>query len=186
MVCITTGGMPKAGAKVETILMPVGSGQVSPKQRRVLLAIGVKTLKQTPQPEALRNSADASTSDRFAWLRTRLAVERSFLAWTRTSVALIACGFAIVQFFQQMNGLAAVQPALLPEAPQDLGQTMIVIGVAILAVNIADYRKTIGYLHSGEFAQIAGAGGAGRPSLIYALLIALCCVGVFCFLAFLR
>src|SRR5262249_43401590 len=34
----------------------------------------------------------------FAWLRTRLAVERTLMSWLRTAVALIGFGFTIVQF----------------------------------------------------------------------------------------
>jgi putative membrane protein len=34
----------------------------------------------------------------FAWLRTRMALERTMMAWMRTAVSLIGFGFAIVQF----------------------------------------------------------------------------------------
>ena len=35
----------------------------------------------------------------FAWLRTRLAAERTMMAYMRTAVSLIGFGFAIFQFF---------------------------------------------------------------------------------------
>ena len=39
----------------------------------------------------------------FAWLRTRLALERTVMAWLRTAVSLIGFGFAIVQFLNTCN-----------------------------------------------------------------------------------
>ena len=39
-----------------------------------------------------------SADSHFAWIRTRLAVENTMLAYLRTSVSLIGFGFAIVQF----------------------------------------------------------------------------------------
>jgi putative membrane protein len=35
----------------------------------------------------------------FAWVRTRLSLERTMMSWLRTAVALIGFGFAIVQYF---------------------------------------------------------------------------------------
>ena len=46
------------------------------------------------------------TSDsHFAWLRTRLAVERTMMAYMRTSVALIGFGFTIFQFLQNVQAI---------------------------------------------------------------------------------
>ena len=43
---------------------------------------------------AVRFEVRASASDHFAWIRTRLALERTIMAWLRTAVALIGFGFA--------------------------------------------------------------------------------------------
>ena len=52
------------------------------------------------------------TSDsHFGWIRTRLAVDRTLLAWLRTSVSLIGFGFTIVQFFQRLQDASGVAPA---------------------------------------------------------------------------
>ena len=37
----------------------------------------------------------------FAWLRTRLSVERTMMSWVRTGTALIAFGFTTGQFFDR-------------------------------------------------------------------------------------
>src|SRR5215468_3174370 len=43
------------------------------------------------------------TSDsHFAWIRTRLSLERTLMSWLRTAVALIGFGFTIVQFLERL------------------------------------------------------------------------------------
>ena len=54
----------------------------------------------------------ATASDHFSWLRTRLSVERTMMSWVRTATGLIGFGFAIVQFFDRMQQMPGVAPAL--------------------------------------------------------------------------
>jgi len=54
-----------------------------------------------------RFAAEPSVSNNFAWLRTRMALERTLIAWVRTGIALIGFGFTIVQFFQRLQSIAA-------------------------------------------------------------------------------
>lgn len=56
--------------------------------------------------------ADAGTH--FAWLRTRMALERTLLAAIRTGTALIGFGFTIVQFFQRLSGHGERSDRTLP------------------------------------------------------------------------
>src|SRR5215467_10837116 len=89
------------------------------------------------QPNAPRVG---STADHFAWIRTRLALERTMMSWVRTAVALIGFGFTIVQFFVRLHtendGVAMVRP----EAPRYLGLALIATGVLVLLVSIVQYR----------------------------------------------
>ena len=56
------------------------------------------------------------TSDsHFGWIRTRMALERTPMAWVRTSVGLIGFGFTIVQFFQRFREMAGVAAPARPE-----------------------------------------------------------------------
>ena len=58
--------------------------------------------QQTAADNAARFEVRATASDHFAWVRTRLAVERTMMSWQRTAVALIGFGFAIVQYLQPL------------------------------------------------------------------------------------
>jgi len=45
-----------------------------------------------------RFDVHVTAESHFAWLRTRLAVERTMMAYMRTAVALIGFGFGLFQF----------------------------------------------------------------------------------------
>ena len=64
-----------------------------------------------------RFEVNATAQSHFAWLRTRLAVERTLMAWVRTAVSLIGFGFAIVQFFDRMDSCPGPVPPAIPEWP---------------------------------------------------------------------
>jgi len=127
------------------------------------------------------------TSDsHFGWIRTRLAVERTLLAWMRTSVALIGFGFTIVQFFQRLNSTEGVAPALRPQAPRQLGLALIACGVLSLVVAAYEYRKIVHYLWSDQFKVLAGIGTKGMAPVIaqspaITVIIAVLLIGVFAF-----
>ena len=61
-----------------------------------------------------RFEVKATASDHFSWLRTRLSVERTMMSWVRTAIALIGFGFTIVQFFERMQEMPGVAPAIFP------------------------------------------------------------------------
>src|SRR5271163_2072902 len=92
------------------------------------------------------------TSDsHFGWIRTRMALERTLMAWVRTGLALIGFGFTIVQFFQRLNDMQSVAPARRPEAPRDLGLALIAAGVLSLFISGGQYRRLVKYLWGNEF-----------------------------------
>ena len=75
-------------------------------------------------PAADRFDVRVTTDSHFAWLRTRMALERTMMAWMRTAVSLIGFGFAIVQFFNHLSQIPGTQ-AHLPNVPYYLGLCLI-------------------------------------------------------------
>ena len=118
----------------------------------------------------------------FAWLRTRLSVERTMMSWVRTAVSLIGFGFAIVQFFAHLQHIPGVEPAYTPRAPEYLGLALISCGVLALLISIWQYAWTVRYLRHGSFAQIAGL-KEGMQSPVVAIAVLLVFVGLFAFTA---
>jgi len=119
----------------------------------------------------------------FAWLRTRLALERTIMSWLRTAVALIGFGFALVQYFNHLQQIPGARPAYLPTAPEFLGLALIACGVLALVVSIWQYRWTVRYLWGGSFAPIAGMTKEGMNSPVLAIAILLIGIGFFAFFA---
>ena len=97
-----------------------------------------------------------SVGNHFSWFNTRLAVERTFLAWIRTSISLIGFGFTIVQFFRHLQTLEPGATRLRPGAPRDLGLMLIAAGLGSLVVATLQYRQGLRYLWSPQFQSIAG------------------------------
>lgn len=84
------------------------------------------------------HSADASTS--LALDRTRLAHERTLMAWVRTATSLISFGFTIYKFFQ---GLHDSQLANAPHrlvGPRGFALVMIGLGVGSLVLATIQHR----------------------------------------------
>jgi putative membrane protein len=130
-----------------------------------------------------RFEVKATASDHFAWLRTRLSVERTMTSWVRTATALIAFGFTIVQFFDRMQQMPGVAPAHFPDAPRYLGLSLIFCGVAALVIAIWEYHWGLRYLWGGNFALIAGVTREGKQTPLLAVAIVLALIGVFVFFA---
>ena len=129
----------------------------------------------------VRTTAEAH----FAWLRTRLALERTVMAWVRTAVSLIAFGFTIVQFFDRLQQMPGTSPARFPDAPRLLGLALIGCGVAALVISIWEYRWTVQYLWNRDYAPIAGMASERKRSPIIAVVVVLTLVGIFAFAAIL-
>jgi len=130
-----------------------------------------------------RFEVKASVGDHYAWLRTRLALERTAMAWIRTAIALIGFGFTIVQFFQRLQGMEGVSPAKSPHMPRYFGLALIGSGVLALSLALLQYRYFIGYMWEDEFKSIAGIHGRHdhTPLILTATILLL--IGVFTFIA---
>src|SRR5262245_45687911 len=152
-----------------------GRGAVRPSRS----GKGLTMADQLKQPHGLE--VRTTSDSHFAWIRTRLSLERTMMSWVRTSVALVGFGFTIVQFFERLHATEGVAPALRPQAPRYLGLTLIAAGVLVLLVSIWQYRAVVRYLLSKEFEPIAGMQEVVRHTPLYAVTIAMIFIGLFAF-----
>ncbi len=132
---------------------------------------------------AARFEVRATAADHFAWVRTRLALERTIMAWQRTAVALIGFGFAIVQYLEHLEQTPGARSAYLPEAPRYLGLALISCGILALLVSIWQYWWGIRYLWGDPFTPIAGVTKEGIQTPVIAVAIVLLLIGLFAFFA---
>jgi putative membrane protein len=132
---------------------------------------------------AARFEVRATAADHFAWVRTRLALERTIMSWLRTAVALIGFGFAIVQYLEHLQQLPGARPAHLPEVPRYLGLALISCGILALAISIWQYWWSIRYLWGDPYTPIAGVTKEGMQTPVIAVAILLIGIGLFAFFA---
>ena len=102
-----------------------------------------------PQP-----ASDVQT--RFAWLRTRMALQTTLAAWVRTATSLIGFGFAIVQFLEHFGHLERGGVAKAPQLARIIGLVLISAGSLTTAIATWEYRTAVKYLESDEFRGVAG------------------------------
>jgi putative membrane protein len=140
----------------------------------------------TPAEPHGRFEVRVTSDSHFGWIRTRLAVERTLMAWMRTSVALIGFGFTIVQFFQRLNSMEGVAAARRPQAPRMLGLALIGCGVLALLISAHQYRRIVKYLWSDQFKVLAGIGSTDMAPIFtqspsMAVVLAILLIGIFAF-----
>ena len=138
---------------------------------------------QHAAPSVDRFEVRVTADSHFGWIRTRLSLERTMMAWLRTATALIGFGFAIVQYFNHLQQMPGARPAYLPTAPEYLGLALISCGVLALVISLWQYRWTVRYLWSASFASIAGMTKEGMQSPVTVIAILLICIGLFAFMA---
>ncbi len=85
--------------------------------------------------------------------RDHLANERTFLAWVRTSVAIVVFGFAIGRFAVALRQLTAMQghEAKATGFSVWMGTIAIVAGVIMVVAGLLRYRKIRAQLDEGKF-----------------------------------
>jgi putative membrane protein len=65
--------------------------------------------------------------------RTARAAERTLMAWIRTALSMIGFGFTIYKFFQYQAEEIAAGNIQRPQAPRNLGMSLIALGTVALS-----------------------------------------------------
>jgi putative membrane protein len=78
--------------------------------------------------------------------RTILASERTLMAWIRTAISMIGFGFSIYKFFQYQAEEIAAGTVRRPQAPRNLGMTLIALGTLGLSAAAWQHRRFLNEL----------------------------------------
>src|ERR1035441_6729807 len=73
--------------------------------------------------------------------RTIIASERTLMAWIRTAISMIGFGFSIYKFFQYQAEEIAAGTVRRPQAPRNLGMTLIALGTLGLSAAAWQHRS---------------------------------------------
>lgn len=80
-----------------------------------------------------KGTALAEQRTDMALQRTLIAAERTLMAWIRTSLSMIGFGFTIFKFFQYLPEELEAGNIRHPQAPRNLGLTLITLGTLALS-----------------------------------------------------
>jgi putative membrane protein len=117
-----------------------------------------------PSAEPLRQ-LDASTE--LAVIRTQLALDRTLMAWVRTSISLITFGYAVYRVVEAVPPNAAAHHGLISH--RMFGLTMIVMGLVSLILGAQEHSRSARLLR----ADYPGARGSTSHVRVLTGLVAL-------------
>ena len=98
------------------------------------------------------SDTEFNLNDQLAMDRTRLAAERSLMAWVRTSLSMIAFGFTLFKFLEAMHAQSPV-PVARPDAPRNVGLLLVGIGTFAVVVATIQYWKYAGKMRCGQIGR---------------------------------
>jgi putative membrane protein len=133
-----------------------------------------KMAEQAEEGLSRRFEIDPKAESHFAWLRTRMSVERTLMAWVRTAVSMIGFGFTIVQFFARLREKEGAEVGPILAHARAFGLSLIGAGIVTLVISMFQYRWLLDYLRT-KFRPLAGVTGgpSGTPLMAMAGVVLL-------------
>jgi putative membrane protein len=125
---------------------PGGRTQISLRRRRVNLARPrMRATERFMAPTAFRNeSIDAP-------YRIKLALDRTMLAWVRTSISMASFGFAMVAFFRTLRMMApTAQAARVHEGAIRFGTALLALAIVAIIGAALGHRRALRTLERGQ------------------------------------
>ena len=110
-------------------------------------------------------------------LRDYLAEERTFLAWIRTVLAVMAFGFVVAHFglfLEQIHIAQGASPAESHQRSLWFGTALIAAGVAVNVLSARRHRRLIAALNQSQFV----GGSSSRLAILLAFFLALVGIGM--------
>jgi len=101
----------------------------------------VETERPAEIPPKDRGTILAEERTDLAVQRTIIASERTLMAWIRTAISMIGFGFTIYKFFQYQAEEIAAGNIRRPQAPRNLGMSLIALGTLGLAAAAWQHRR---------------------------------------------
>jgi putative membrane protein len=101
-----------------------------------------------------RATALAEERTNFALQRTIMASERSLMAWIRTAISMIGFGFTIYKFFQYLPEEIAAGTVRRPQAPRNLGLTLIAVGTLGLVAAAWQHRRFLNGIDASQSRRV--------------------------------
>lgn len=91
--------------------------------------------------------------------RIYMAAERTFLAWLRTAIALMAFGFVISRFglFLRMLSSATEAPQVGSGPSVIVGMALIAVGVGVTLVAAVRHQRYVRAIDEGRFRNVFGS-----------------------------
>ena len=86
--------------------------------------------------------------------RTRIAAERTLMAWIRTAISMIGFGFSIYKFFQYLPEEISAGNIRNPQAPRNLGLTLIALGTLALAAAAWQHRNFLNQIGASQTRRV--------------------------------
>src|SRR5271169_3926637 len=128
---------------------------------------------ETERKDKDRGTLLAEERTDLALERTIIASERTLMAWIRTAISMIGFGFTIYKFFQYQAEEIAAGNIRRPQAPRNLGMSLIALGTLGLAAAAWQHRRFLNDLGASQHRHVW--------SVSFVVAIAVILIGVITF-----